>query len=66
MTDVAQANADALADSVGSMQSLAVANPDLYINLASMLYGEVTPQQVGETTQNQFAQLAAALGAEGF
>ncbi|MCG6567541.1 ABC transporter substrate-binding protein [Tessaracoccus sp. ZS01] len=55
-----------LADSVGSMQSLAVANPDLYINLADMIQGTKTPQQVGEATQQQFAELAKALGAEGF
>ncbi|TIH38666.1 ABC transporter substrate-binding protein [Subtercola vilae] len=55
-----------LADSVGSMQSQAIANPDLYINLANMIQGTVTPVQVAETTQNQFAQLAKAQGAAGF
>lgn len=55
-----------LGDSVGSMQSLAVANPDLYINLADMIQGTKTPEQVGEATQQQFAELAKALGAEGF
>jgi len=63
---VAKDSAASLADSVGSMQSLAIANPDLYINLANMLYGKVTPQQVAEATQNQFAQLAKAQGAKGF
>ncbi len=36
------------ADSVGSMQALAVANPDLYINLADMIPGTMTPEQVAE------------------
>jgi raffinose/stachyose/melibiose transport system substrate-binding protein len=55
-----------LGDSVGSMQALAVANPDLYINLADMISGTLTPDQVAATTQKQFAQLAKAAGAPGF
>ncbi|MFE4833397.1 ABC transporter substrate-binding protein [Arthrobacter sp. NPDC056691] len=68
-TDVPQALLDAaasLSDSVGSMQSLAVANPDLYLNLADMIQGTKTPQQVTQETQTQFAQLAKAQGAAGF
>jgi raffinose/stachyose/melibiose transport system substrate-binding protein len=49
-----------LADSVGSMQALAVANPDLYLNLADMLAGEMTPAEVASATQDQFDQLAEA------
>jgi raffinose/stachyose/melibiose transport system substrate-binding protein len=49
-----------LADSVGSMQALAVANPDLYINLADMLAGQMTPEEVAKATQDQFEQLAEA------
>jgi raffinose/stachyose/melibiose transport system substrate-binding protein len=56
----------ALPTSVGSMQALAVANPDLYINLANMIAGTMTPEQVAKTTQDQFAQLAKAAGAAGF
>ncbi|HST81908.1 MAG TPA: ABC transporter substrate-binding protein [Kineosporiaceae bacterium] len=56
----------ALSSSVGSFQSLAVANPDLYLNLADMLYGKKTPQQVADATQSQFAQLAKAQGVPGF
>lgn len=63
---LAQDIAASLGDSVGSMQSLAIANPDLYINMASLLYGEMTPQEVADATQQQFAQLAQAQGAEGF
>jgi len=55
-----------LASSVGSMQALAVANPDLYINLADMIAGTMTPEQVAKATQDQFAQLAKAAGAAGF
>lgn len=55
-----------LSDSVGSMQALAVANPDLYINLADMLAGAMTPEQVAKATQDQFAQLAKASGVPGF
>jgi raffinose/stachyose/melibiose transport system substrate-binding protein len=63
---LAQDIAASLESSVGSMQSLAIANPDLYINLASLLYGEMTPEQVADATQQQFGQLAQAQGAEGF
>ncbi len=52
--------------SVGSMQALAVANPDLYLNLADMIQGTKTPVQVAKTTQDQFAQLAKAQGVAGF
>ncbi|TDC51049.1 carbohydrate ABC transporter substrate-binding protein [Jiangella ureilytica] len=54
-----------LADSVGSMQALAVANPDLYLNLADMLAGTMTPEQVATATQDQFEQLAQAAGVGG-
>jgi len=57
---------DALADSVGSMQASAIANPDLYIYLADMIQGTKTPAEVAEATQAQFEELAKAQGAEGF
>jgi raffinose/stachyose/melibiose transport system substrate-binding protein len=56
----------ALPASVGSMQALAVANPDLYLNLADMISGTMTPEQVAKATQDQFAQLAKAAGSPGF
>jgi raffinose/stachyose/melibiose transport system substrate-binding protein len=55
-----------VSSAVGSMQALAVANPDLYINLADMIAGTMTPEQVAKATQDQFAQLAKAAGAAGF
>jgi raffinose/stachyose/melibiose transport system substrate-binding protein len=55
-----------LGSSVGSMQALAVANPDLYINLADMIAGTMTPEKVASTTQSQFDQLAKAAGAPGY
>ncbi|SMC50929.1 ABC transporter substrate-binding protein [Lentzea albidocapillata] len=55
-----------LGTAVGSMQALAVANPDLYINLADMIVGTMAPEQVAKATQDQFAQLAKAAGAPGF
>ncbi|GAA4491380.1 hypothetical protein GCM10023191_025260 [Actinoallomurus oryzae] len=55
-----------LATSVGSMQVLAVANPDLYLNLSDMIAGKMAPPKVASTTQHQFAQLAKAAGASGF
>ncbi|WP_226803468.1 ABC transporter substrate-binding protein [Bifidobacterium cebidarum] len=58
--------ASSIANSAPSMQSAAIANPDLYINLANMINGTATPEQVAETTQNQFAQIAKAQGAKGF
>lgn len=59
-------SAAAIADGVGSMQSLAIANPDLYINLADMINGTKGPKDVTKATQDQFAQLAKAQGASGF
>lgn len=57
---------DSLGDSVGSMQALAIVNPDLYLNLGDMLQGTKTPEEVAQTTQDQFDQLAKAIGAPGF
>ncbi|GAA3604282.1 extracellular solute-binding protein [Kineosporia mesophila] len=57
---------DALADAAGSMQQNAVANPDFYVNLANMVNGKATPEQVAKVTQSQFAQIAKALGTSGF
>ncbi|SPT54440.1 carbohydrate ABC transporter substrate-binding protein, CPR_0540 family [Actinomyces bovis] len=56
----------ALDGAIGSMQSLAIANPDLAKNLGDMIAGTKTAAQVGEETQSQFAQLAKAIGAKGF
>jgi raffinose/stachyose/melibiose transport system substrate-binding protein len=58
--------AKSLDTSVGSMQALAVANPDLYLNLADMIQGTKTPTQVANDTQSQFAQLAKAQGVPAF
>jgi ABC-type glycerol-3-phosphate transport system substrate-binding protein len=52
----------AVGASAGSMQALAVANPDLYLNLADMIAGTMTPEQVAAATQKQFEQLAKAAG----
>ncbi|TCC07777.1 ABC transporter substrate-binding protein [Kribbella soli] len=64
--DALNSVSDSLTTAVGSMQALAVANPDLYLNLANMLGGKMTPEQVASTTQAQFAQLAKAMGTSGF
>lgn len=64
--DALKAAAAAVPTSAGSMQALAIANPDLYLNLDDMLQGTKTPQQVTEATQQQFASLAKAEGAKGF
>ncbi len=61
-----QAAAASVPDAVGSMQVSAVANPDLYINLADMIQGTKTPPEAAEATQQQFAELAKAQGATGF
>ncbi|MEA5118087.1 MAG: ABC transporter substrate-binding protein [Propionicimonas sp.] len=58
--------AKSLDSSVGSMQALAVANPDLYLNLADMIQGTKSPTEVAEATQAQFAQLAKAQGVKAF
>jgi raffinose/stachyose/melibiose transport system substrate-binding protein len=57
---------DSVGTAVGSMQALAIANPDLYLYLADMIQGTKTPAEVAEATQAQFAELAKAQGAEGF
>ncbi|MDA1359619.1 ABC transporter substrate-binding protein [Glycomyces luteolus] len=57
---------ESVGTSVGSMQALAIANPDLYLYLADMIQGTKTPAEVAEATQSQFAELAKAQGAEGF
>lgn len=57
---------ESLGDSVGSMQALAIANPDLYIFLADMIQGTKSTTDVSEATQAQFAELAKAQGAAGF
>lgn len=59
-------SAASLANAEGSMQSQAIANPDLYLNMANMVNGAVTPEQAAQATQDQFAQLAKALGAKEF
>jgi raffinose/stachyose/melibiose transport system substrate-binding protein len=56
----------AFANSIGGMQTLAVANPDLYLNIDDMIQGTKTPLQVAQATQTQFAQLAKAQGIAGF
>ncbi|HEY0259884.1 MAG TPA: extracellular solute-binding protein [Lacisediminihabitans sp.] len=63
---VALAASKALSNSVGSMQQLAVVNPDFYVFLADMVHGTKTPEDVGKLTQAQFDQLAKALGIKGF
>lgn len=57
---------ESLEQSVGSMQSLAIANPDLAKNLGDMIAGTKTPADVGRETQSQFEQFAKAMGAPGF
>ena len=59
-------SAASIEQGVGSMQSLAVANPDLYIYLADMINGTKSATDVTKATQDQFAQLAKAQGVEGF
>lgn len=59
-------SAASLSNCVGSMQSQAVANPDLYLNMANMVNGAVTPEEAAQATQDQFAQLAKALGVAEF
>jgi raffinose/stachyose/melibiose transport system substrate-binding protein len=64
--DALLAVSESLADSAGSMQALAIANPDLYIFLADMIQGTKSTKDVAKATQDQFAELAKAQGADGF
>lgn len=59
-------SAAAIEGAAGSMQSAAIANPDLYINLSDMINKTKTIDSAAEATQDQFAQIAKAQGAEGF
>src|SRR5690625_2969616 len=57
----------AVGDAVGSMQSEAVANPDLYLFVSDMIQGgSMTPMDVAQATQDHFVQLAPAQGIDGF
>ena len=64
MPEALSADADCRSETRSARcRSLAVANPDLYINLADMIAGTMTARrQVAKTTQDQFAQLAKAAG----
>ncbi|MDO4664943.1 MAG: ABC transporter substrate-binding protein [Actinomycetaceae bacterium] len=59
-------SAKALETAQGSMQSQAIVNPDLYLNLANMVNGSMTPETAAKATQDQFVELAKAQGAKGF
>lgn len=59
-------SASAVKNAAGSMQSEAIANPDLYINLADMINNTKTVDSAAKATQDQFAQIAKAQGASGF
>jgi raffinose/stachyose/melibiose transport system substrate-binding protein len=64
---VLQDVAASLGNSVGSMQSEAVANPDLFLFVSDMIQGgAMTPKDVAKATQDHFAQLAKAQGVAGF
>jgi raffinose/stachyose/melibiose transport system substrate-binding protein len=64
--EVAKLISASLGTSVGSMQSLAAANADLYLNMSKMIQGTQTPEQVAAATQKQFTGLAQAQGLDGF
>jgi raffinose/stachyose/melibiose transport system substrate-binding protein len=64
--EVAKLISASLGTSVGSMQSLAAANADLYLNMSKMIQGTQTPEQVAAATQKQFNGLAQAQGLDGF
>ncbi|MFJ6674895.1 ABC transporter substrate-binding protein [Actinosynnema sp. NPDC091369] len=51
----------ALPTAVGSMQVHAVANPDLYLNLADMVVGTMSPEEVAEATQDPAMSLVLFL-----
>lgn len=63
---IASKVSDSFANSVGGMQALAVANPDLYLYLANMDAGSTTVDGAAQSTQSQFAELAKAAGIKGF
>jgi raffinose/stachyose/melibiose transport system substrate-binding protein len=53
-------------NSVGGLQTEALATPDIHIYLSNMINGTMTVAQVGQAMQTQFDQLAKAEGAKGF
>lgn len=63
---VAVQSFNALNGAVGAYQVEAIVAPDLHLDLADMIYGTKTPQQVAQACEDQFKQVAAAQGAAGF
>ena len=65
-TQAAIDSAKSLDNAVPAFQMVALDSPDMHIDLADMLYGKKTPEQVAEACENQFVQVAKAQGAPGF
>ena len=53
-------------NSVPGLQPQVIATPDIHIYLSNMIQGTMTVQQVAQSMQTQFNQLAKAEGAKGF
>jgi raffinose/stachyose/melibiose transport system substrate-binding protein len=58
--------AGGLKNSVGAIQSQAIATPDIHVYLSNMINGTMTVEEVAQAMQTQFEQLAKAQGAKGF
>ena len=58
--------ASGLKNSVGAIQSQALATPDIHVYLSNMINGTMTIEEVAQAMQTQFEQLAKAQGAKGF
>jgi raffinose/stachyose/melibiose transport system substrate-binding protein len=66
LPQTAIAQATALPKATGVFQVKALTAPDMHLDLADMIYGTKTPQQVAQACEDQFTQVLRARGVSGF
>jgi raffinose/stachyose/melibiose transport system substrate-binding protein len=66
LPQTATAQAAALSSATGVFQVKALTAPDMHLDLADMIYGTKTPQQVAQACEDQFTQVLKARGVAGF
>lgn len=66
LPQTAIAQAAALPKATGVFQVKALTAPDMHLDLADMIYGSKTPQQVAQACEDQFTQVLRARGVTGF
>jgi len=66
LPQTAIAQAAALPKATGVFQVKALTAPDMHLDLADMIYGTKSPQQVAQACEDQFTQVLRARGVTGF